>query len=58
MESFFHKLKVECIHHRVCATRAEARRELLAYMEGFYDPRRLHSGTDYRSPADTERMAA
>lgn len=30
MESFFHTLKVECIHHRVCANRAEARRDLFA----------------------------
>jgi putative transposase len=58
MESFFHTLKVERIHHRVYATRAEARRDLFAYIEGFYNSRRLHSGIGYRSPADMERMAA
>ena len=58
MESFFHTLKVERIHHRVYATRAEARRDLFAYIEGFYNSRRLHSAIGYRSPADMERMAA
>ena len=58
MESFFHTLKIERIHHRVYATRAEAHRALFAYIEGFYNSRRLHSGIGYRSPADMERMAA
>jgi putative transposase len=58
MESFFHTLKVERIHHRVYATRDEARRDLFAYIEGFYNSRRLHSGIGYRSPADMEKLAA
>ena len=37
MESFFHSLKVERVHHRVYATRAEARRDLFAWIEGFYN---------------------
>jgi transposase InsO family protein len=31
MESFFHTLKTERVHHRVYATRAEARRDLFGY---------------------------
>jgi putative transposase len=58
MESFFHTLKVERVHHRVYATRDEARRDLFGYIEGFYNSRRLHSALGYRSPADMERMAA
>jgi putative transposase len=58
MESFFHTLKVERVHHRLYATRNEARRDLFADIEGFYNSRRLHSGIGYRSPADMERMAA
>lgn len=54
----YHTLKVEGVHHRVYATRVEARRDLFAYIEGFYNSRRLHSATGYRSPADMERMAA
>lgn len=58
MESFFHTLKTERVHHRVYATRAEARRDLFGYIEGFYNPRRLHSALGYISPAEAERRAA
>jgi transposase InsO family protein len=58
MESFFHSLKVERVHHRVYATRAAARRDLFGWIEGFYNSRRLHSALGYRSPATVERMAA
>ena len=58
MESFFHTLKTERIHHRVYATRDQARRDLFQYIEGFYNPRRLHSALGYISPADAERRAA
>ena len=58
MESFFHTLKVERVHHRVYSTRDAARRDLFGYIEGFYNSRRLHSALGYRSPADMERMAA
>ena len=58
MESFFHTLKVERVHHRVYATRDEARRDLFAHIEGFYNSRRPHSAIGCRSPADIERMAA
>lgn len=49
-ESFFDKLKTESIHHRELATKAEARREIIRYIEGFYNTRRLHSSIDYRPP--------
>ncbi len=58
MESFFHTLKVERVHHRVYATRDQARRDLFGYIEGFYNPRRLHSSLGYISPAEAERRAA
>jgi putative transposase len=58
MESFFHTLKTERVHHRVDATRAEARRDLFGYIEGFYNPRRPHSALGYLSPAEMERRAA
>ena len=58
MESFFHSLKVERVHHRLYATRAEARRDLFGWIEGFYNTHRLHSALGYRSPAAVERMAA
>ena len=50
MESFFHTLKIERIHHRLYATREIARRDLFAYIEGFYNSHRLHSALDYLTP--------
>jgi transposase InsO family protein len=58
MESFFHSLKTERVHHRIYGTRAKARRELFQYIEGFYNSHRLHSALGYISPAFAERMAA
>jgi transposase InsO family protein len=58
METFFHTLKVERVHARIYATRTEARRDMFASIEGFYNSRRLPSAIGYRSPADIERMAA
>jgi len=58
MESFFHTLKTERVHHRAYTTRDEARRDLFGYIEGFYNSRRLHSALGYLSPADYERRAA
>ena len=58
MESFFHTLKTERVHHREYTTRDEARRDLFGYIEGFYNSRRLHSALDYLSPVDYERRAA
>ena len=48
MESFFHTLKTERVHHRQHATRAEAQRDIFAYIEGFYNRSRRHGGL----PAD------
>jgi len=58
MESFFHTLKTERVHHQVYATRDQARRDLFGYIEGFYNSRRLHSALGYISPAEMERRAA
>ncbi|MCK1740902.1 IS3 family transposase, partial [Bradyrhizobium sp. 139] len=43
MESFFHTLKTELVHHRHYETRTEATRDLFAYIEGFYNRIRRHS---------------
>jgi putative transposase len=56
MESFFHTLKVEQVHHDDYRTRAQARSALFDYIELFYNRRRSHSHTGYQSPMDFERM--
>src|SRR5438105_4671511 len=58
MESFFHTLKTELVHHRHYATREEARRDIFAYIEGFYNRTRRHSAIGYLSPTEMELNAA
>ena len=54
MESFFKTLKVEQTHRVRYETRAHARLDIVNWIEGFYNAKRLHSAIDYRSPADFE----
>ena len=58
MESFFHTLKTELVHHRHYATRIEATRDIFAYVEGFYNRTRRHSAIGYISPIEMELKAA
>ena len=54
MESFWSTLKQELIYRRQFATRAQARGEIFAFIEGFYNRTRLHSSLNYLSPVDFE----
>jgi putative transposase len=47
-ESFFSALKNERVYTTVYATKAQARRDVIAYIKGFYNSRRRHSGLDCR----------
>ncbi|MEH2614380.1 putative transposase [Bradyrhizobium sp. AZCC 1693] len=58
MESFFHTLKTELAHHRQYKTRAEAQRDIFAFIEGFYNRIRLHSAIGYIAPIEMELKAA
>lgn len=58
MESFFHTLKVELAHQRRWPTREHARRDLFAYIEGYYNRRRIHSALGYRTPEQAEQQMA
>jgi putative transposase len=51
-ESFFSALKNERVHRTAYATKAQARRDLIRYIEGFYNSRRRHSSLGYRIPND------
>lgn len=55
-ESWFGTMKRELAHRRRWATRAEARRDLIRWIEGWFNPRRLHSSNNYRSPIDWENL--
>jgi putative transposase len=58
MESFFRALKTELVYHQHYATREEARRDTVPYIEGFYNRTRRHSAIGYLSPIETELKAA
>lgn len=54
MESFFHSLKVEQVHHDNYRTRQEARSVIFDYIEVFYNRQRRHSSLGYKSPINFE----
>ena len=54
MESFWSTLKWELIYRREFATHQQARTEIFDYIECFYNPKRLHSALNFRSPVDFE----
>jgi hypothetical protein len=47
-ESFFSALKNERVHRTVYATKARAKTDVIAYIEGFYNSRRRHSALGYK----------
>ena len=57
MESFWATLKTECFdnfRNGIPATRQQARQMLFAYIEVFYNRKRLHSALGYQSPVTFE----
>jgi putative transposase len=58
MESFFGTLKTELVHHREYPDRDTARRDLFAYIEGYYNRRRIHSAIGYITPQQAEAKYA
>lgn len=57
IESFFHTLKTELVHHRQYQTRAEAQRDIFAFIQGIYNRTRLPSATGYIPPIEGELKA-
>lgn len=53
-EAFFATLKKELVHRYRWLERADARRAIVRWIEGWYNARRLHSSLGYRSPIETE----
>jgi putative transposase len=58
MESFFGTLKTELVHHCDYPDRDAARRDLFAYIEGYYNRRRIHSAIGYITPEQADRKSA
>jgi putative transposase len=60
-ESFFATLECELLVRRRFASQAEARIAVFSYVDGWYNPTRLHSALGYRSPMiyeEEQRQAA
>ena len=55
MESFFKTLKVEWVDRIHYTTRAQARLDLIDWIEGFYNTQRVHSSLEYQSPSSFEK---
>ena len=53
-ESFFATLKTEAFEGGIPATQAQAKQQVFAYIEGFYNTRRFHSALNYQSPVECE----
>ncbi len=56
MESFFSTLKCEHVYFQDYQTRQEAKTDIFAYIEGFYNRTRRHSALGYLSPDAFERQ--
>ena len=56
-ESFFATLECELLERRRFASLAEARMACFSFIEGWYNPVRLHSSLGYRSPMAYEATA-
>jgi len=57
-ESFMGTLKSEMLQSGCFLDTADARTELFAFIEGYYNTHRKHSALDYRSPAQFEAKIA
>lgn len=57
MESFFHSMKAEWIRGKTFTSFPELEAAIRSYIH-FYNHRRLHSGIDYHTPAEYERLVA
>ena len=53
-ESFFGTLKNGCVFYKNYTTRAETKKDIVDYIEMFYNSSRLHSYLGYVSPRQFE----
>ena len=55
-ESFHASLKKECIYQQTLYTFEDAQRAIHNYIEGLYNPKRVHSSIGYLSPIQFEKI--
>lgn len=53
-QSVFKPLKVESIYRVRYETRAQARRDIVDWIQGYFNRRRRHTSIGFRSPVDYE----
>jgi putative transposase len=58
MESFFKTLKVERVYQVQYDSRAQARTDVVNWIEGFYNSQRLHTSIDFQVPNTLEKTLA
>ena len=58
MESFFGRPKTELVQHRQYPDRDTARRDLFAYIEGYYNRAPIRSVIGYITPQQAKAKAA
>ena len=58
MESFFKTLKVERIYQTRYETRAQARLDIVDWIEGYYNRQRMHTSIGYCTPVEYETLRA
>jgi putative transposase len=56
MESFFKTLKVERVHRTRYETRAQAKLDIVDWIEGFYNRQRIHPSIGYKTPVGVESL--
>ncbi|WP_204013979.1 IS3 family transposase [Virgisporangium aurantiacum] len=54
MENFFSTLKIELVYRRTWRTRDEAENAIFAYIDGWYNTRRIEHELGYLSPTSTK----
>ena len=58
MESFFHTIKTEELHHHTFKTKDEAKSIVFKYIEIYYNRNRIHSAIGYLTPEQMELKVA
>lgn len=55
-QSFFHTLKTEEVYWKRYNSREEAKKSIFEYIEINYNRKRLHSGINYKTPVEFEKL--